>query len=95
MGCDAEGSSLVGGGDEPEQELGTGVVQRGESELVDQDEVVAEQGVDDLADRVVGESSVEGLDQVGGGEVPDPMPGFDGGDPEPDEGVGLVVNRPG
>ena len=58
-------------------------------ELVDQDEVVAEQGVDDLADGVVGQAAVEGLDEVGGGEVPDPVPVLDGGDAERDEHVGL------
>ena len=64
---DAEGAAFVAGGDEPEQQLGAGVVQGCKAELVEQDEVVAQQGVDDLADGVVGQSSVEGLDEVGGG----------------------------
>jgi hypothetical protein len=34
VGSDAEGSAFVGGGDEPEQQLGSGVVQRGEPKLV-------------------------------------------------------------
>ena len=33
--ADAEGAAFVGGGDEPEQQLGAGVVQRGEAEFVD------------------------------------------------------------
>jgi hypothetical protein len=59
VGGDAEGAAFVGGGDEPEQELCAGVVQGREPDFVDEHEVVAEQGVDDFADGVVGESSVE------------------------------------
>ena len=90
VGADAEGAAFVGGGDEPEQQLGAGVVERGEAELVDEDEVVAQQGVDDPADGVVGQAAVEGLDEFGGGEVADPVPGLDGGDAEGDEEVGLA-----
>ena len=90
MGGDAEGAAFVGGGDEPEQQLGAGVVERGEADLVDDDQVVAEQGVDDLADGVVGQAAVEGLDEVGGGEVADPVPGVDGGEAERDEEVALA-----
>ena len=43
-----------------------------------------------LADGVVGQSAVEGLDEFGGGEVADPVPGLDGGDAEGDEQVGLA-----
>ena len=46
------------------------------------DQVVAEQGVDDPADGVVGQAPVEGFDEVGGGEVADPVAGVDGGDAE-------------
>jgi|SRR6266536_784634 len=42
----------------------------------DDDQVVAEQGVDDLADAVVGQAAVEGFGQVGGGEVADFVPGL-------------------
>ena len=87
MAGDAEGAAFVGGGDEPEQQLGAGVVERGEADFVDQDQVVAEQVLDDAADGVVGQGPVEGLDELGGGEVPDPVPGLDGGDPEPDQDV--------
>jgi hypothetical protein len=45
---DREGHALVGGGDEPEEELGTGVVEWGEADLVNDDEVGPEQLVDDL-----------------------------------------------
>ena len=31
----AQGSAFVGGGDEPEQQLGAGVVERGEADFVD------------------------------------------------------------
>jgi hypothetical protein len=66
---DPERSALVGGRDDAEQQLGAGVVERGEADLVDDDEVVAEQGVDDAADGVVGQAAVEGLGEVGGGAV--------------------------
>src|ERR1700693_5274652 len=67
---DAEGAAFVGGGDEPEKQLGAGVVGRGEPDFVDEDEVVAEQGLDYLPDAVVGQVPVEGVGQVGGGEIP-------------------------
>jgi hypothetical protein len=35
VGSDAEGSAFVGGGDEAEEQLGAGVVERGEAEFVD------------------------------------------------------------
>ena len=34
-GIRCQGAAFVGGGDEPEQQLGSGVVQRGEAELID------------------------------------------------------------
>ena len=40
---------FVGSCDEPEQQLGGGVVQRCEPEFVADDQVVAEEGVDDFA----------------------------------------------
>jgi hypothetical protein len=45
-----QGAALVGGGDEAEQQLGAGVVQRGEAELVDDDQVGAEERLDAPAD---------------------------------------------
>ena len=41
---DSQGAAFVGGGDEPEQQLGAGVVEGGEPDLVADDQVVAEQG---------------------------------------------------
>ncbi len=67
MAGDAEPAAFVGGGDEAKQQLRAGVVEGGEVELVDDDQVVAQLGVDDASDAVVGEAAVEGLDQVGGG----------------------------
>ena len=63
MGGHGQGAAFVGGGDEPEQQLGAGVVERGEADFVDDDEVGAQQGVDDFADGVVGQAAVEGVDR--------------------------------
>ena len=87
---DAEGAAFVGGGDEPEQQLGAGVVEGREPDFVDQEQVVAEQGLDDFPDAVVGQAAVEGVGQVGGGEVADPAPGADGGDAEGDQDVAFA-----
>ena len=65
---DPEGASFVGGGDEPEQELGASVIEGREAELIDNDELAAQQGLDDAADAVVGQAAVEGLDELGDGE---------------------------
>jgi hypothetical protein len=35
VGADPEGAALVGGGDEPEQQLGAGVIERREADLID------------------------------------------------------------
>jgi len=45
-----------------------GAVHGGEADLVDQDEIGSQDLGDDLPDRVVGQGTVEGLDEVGGGE---------------------------
>src|ERR1022692_4494934 len=91
----AESAAVVGGGDEPEQQVGAGVVERGEPYVIDQDQVVAEQVLDDAADGVVGQAPVEGLGQVSGGEIPDLVPGLDGGDAEGDQDVALAgAGRP-
>ncbi len=60
-----------------------------EPEFVDDDEVVAKQVLDEFPHAVVGQTAVEGLDQFGGGEVSDAVTGFDCGDPQCDQGVGL------
>jgi len=85
--ADPEGAALVGGGGEPEQQLGAGVVDWREADFVDDDQVVAEQVVDNAADGVVGQAAVEGLGEVGGGEVADLGSGFDSGDAERDQAV--------
>ena len=54
------------------------------------DQVVAWQGVDHFADAVVGECSVEGFDELGGGEVPHPMSGFDVATPSATRNMGLA-----
>src|SRR5438067_2461027 len=50
MAGDAQADPLVGRGEEAEEELAAGGVERREANLVDDDEVDAEQAVDDLAD---------------------------------------------
>jgi hypothetical protein len=70
-------------------------VEGGETELVDDDEVGAQDRVDLAGDGVVGQAAVEVVDQVGGGEVADPEPGGDGGVAEGDEDVRLAgAGRP-
>ena len=59
-------------------------------ELVDDHEVVAEDGLDDPSDAVVGQAAVEGVDELGGGEVADPMSGVDRGVAERHEHVALA-----
>jgi hypothetical protein len=44
--ADAQGAALGGGGDEAEQQLGAGVVQWREPQLVDDDQVGAQQRLD-------------------------------------------------
>jgi hypothetical protein len=67
--------------------LGAGVIEGREADFVDDDQLGAQQGVDDLADSVVGQAAVEGFDQVDGGEVADLVAGVHGGDTQPDEDV--------
>jgi hypothetical protein len=93
MRADPEGAALVGGG-EPEQQLGAGVVEWREAGLVDNDQVVAEQVLYDAAGGVVGQAAVEGLDEVGGGEVADLASCCDGGGAERDQAV-ISLSRPG
>src|SRR5215211_1818624 len=47
---DAKAAPFVGGSDEPEEQLGAGLVEWGEAELVDEDEIGTEELIDDLAD---------------------------------------------
>ena len=65
MRCDGDGSSFVGGGDEPEHELAAGVVERCEADFVDDDQIVAAHSFDGFADGVVGDGAVEVFDESG------------------------------
>ena len=58
VGGHAESAAFVGGGDEPEQQLGAGVVEQGRTHKKGQDEVVAERFLDHAADGVVGQAAV-------------------------------------
>src|SRR6478609_3920217 len=53
VGGNGQAAAFVGGGDEPEQQLGARVIQRREADLVEDHQIVPEQRVDDLADGVV------------------------------------------
>ena len=90
---DAQGAAFIGGRDHPEQQLRAGVIQRREPDLIDQDDVVAQQGVDHPADGIVRQAPVEGLGELGGGEVADLVPGRDGGGAEGDQQVALARAR--
>lgn len=57
-GAIATEGSFVGGGDEPEHELAAGVVERGEADLVDDNQLVAAHGLDGASDGVVGDGAV-------------------------------------
>ena len=86
---DGQAAAFVGGGDEPQLRLGAGVVQRGEPDLVQDHQVVAEKCVDDLAGGVVGQPAVEGLDEIGCGAVLHPVSGGHRCVPEGYQGVRL------
>ena len=73
---------FLGGGDEPEQVVGGDAVRGGEAEVVDHDEVVAQQPFDQLADGVVGQPALERFDQLVGSEEPDLLAGGDRGTAE-------------
>ena len=70
----AEAAPLVRGGDEAEEQLRAHGIERRKPELVDDDQITAEQAVDQLADGVVGEAAVQRLHKVSGGEIADPAP---------------------
>ena len=82
VGGDRDRALFVGGGDEAEQVVGGDAVQGGEAEVVDDDEVVAQQAFDQFADGVVGEAAVERFDQLVGLEEADFVAGGDRGAPE-------------
>jgi hypothetical protein len=82
VGRDRDRALFVGGGDEAEQVVGGDAVEGGEAEVVDDDEVVAQEALDEFADGVVGEAAVERLDQLVGLEEADLVAGGDRGAPE-------------
>src|SRR5450830_520908 len=86
---DGQTPALVGGGNEPKEKLGAGVVERGKAEFVDDDEVSPQQLVDDSSHGVVGQAAVEGLDEVSGDEVASPQSSCDRGKAESQEQMGL------
>jgi len=93
---DAERHPLVGDGDEAEQQLGADVVERCEADLVDDDELGPKHLVDHLADAVVGQPSIERLEQLRRGEVAHAASGVDCRVAEGDEQVALAgPNRHG
>jgi hypothetical protein len=65
----------------------------GEPDFVDQEQIVAQHDVDGFADGVVGQAAVEGVGQVGGGEVATFVPGVDDGDVEGDQWPSLPNTR--
>ena len=92
---DAQGAAFVGGRHDAEQQLRAGVIQWREPHFIDEDQLVAEQGVDHPAHGVVGQAAVEGLGELGGGEVADLVPGLHGGGAEGDQQVALArAGRP-
>jgi hypothetical protein len=71
--------------------LASGVIERSESDFVDNDEVVSADLLDGFPDGVVRDRAVEVLDQVDCGEVSDSVPGGDCCPSETDQ----VVTFPG
>jgi hypothetical protein len=65
MRADGQRSAFVAGGHDTEQQLGAGVIQRCKADLIDEQEIGPEKGVNDLADGVVGQPAVKRLDEVG------------------------------
>src|SRR5579859_463679 len=90
---EAECTPLVGGSDEAEEELSPGKVEGRKAQFVEDDQVGAQEVVDDFADRVVSESAIQRLDQVGGGEIANSEAGVHGGMTETDEQVRLAGAR--
>ena len=70
--ADAQRPSFVGPGHHAEEELRPGGIHGCEADLIDQDQIGTQDGLDDPAHGVVGHASVKRLDQLCGGEVPDP-----------------------
>src|SRR6266851_9050508 len=83
----SEAASLVGGGHQTEEQLRAGLVERGEPYFIVQDQVVAQQAVDDAADGVIGQAAVELLDELRGGAVAHAQSLLDGTQADADQHV--------
>src|SRR5918911_627083 len=79
VASNGQAAPLVGGGDQAEEELGAHRVEGSEAQLVNDEQVVAQQVLDEAADRVVGEAAVERLDEGGRHEVAHALAGGNGG----------------
>jgi hypothetical protein len=90
---DAERSSFIGRGHEPEQELGPDIVERREAELVDDHEVGPQQTLDQPADAVVGQTAIERLHECCRSEVADSLARSNGSFTEADQAVTLSGSR--
>src|ERR1700716_3741298 len=93
MAGQAQATSLIGGGDEAEEQLRRGLVERSKADLVNQDHVVAQQAVNDAVDGVVRQSAVKLLDQVGGRGVAHAQAVFDGSQSDADQHMALAGAR--
>src|SRR5437870_9729875 len=78
MAGHAEAAAFVSGGHETKEQLGTSVIERSKPQLVDQDQLMAQEVADDLADGVVGQAAVQGFDQISGDQVADLHAAFHG-----------------
>jgi hypothetical protein len=83
VGRDRDRALLIGGGDEAEEVVGGDAIQGGEAEIVDHDEVVAQEPLNEPPDGVVRQAAVERLDQLIGLKEADLLAGGDRGSPEP------------
>ena len=81
---------FVSGGNKAEEQLRPGFIERRELELIDEDQVVAQYGVDQLADGVVGETAVQRLDQIGSDEVAHAETTLDGAIADANQAVALA-----
>src|SRR5260221_11067129 len=86
----SQAAAFVSGGHETKEQLATGVVEWSESELVNQNQLVAQQAADDFADAVVGQAAVEGLDQVRRNDVANFDAGLDGADAAAHQGMAFA-----
>ena len=91
MGSDGDGASFVGGRYQAEEELAAGVIERRESDFVEDEEVVPAEYFDGFPDGVIGGCPVEVFDKVDGGEVADFVAGCHCGVSEGDQ----VMRFPG